>query len=150
MYLSELSKVQVLDGPDPKTGKPMLRPPKKPVTLRHLLSHTSGFAYSAWNAMETKYEQVTNDVVPPGTVAPLTPLVFEPGTGWQYGTSVDWAGRLVESVSGLTLEQYFQRNILQPLGMKDTTFVFPEEKFDTLVGQLLKQADGSLKALRRS
>ena len=80
-----------------------------------------------------------------GTVAPLTPLIFEPGTRWQYGTSADWTGRLVEAVSGLTLEQYFQRNILQPLGMKDTTFIFPAEKFDRLVTSSRRQPDGSLK-----
>src|SRR5579862_5516096 len=55
---------------------------------------------------------------PPGTVPPLA---FEPGTRWQYGAGIDWAGRVVEKISGLDLEQYFQRNILQPLAMHDTS-----------------------------
>ena len=107
----------------------MLRPATKPVTLHHLLTHTSGFAYDTWDGSMLKYN-AQHGGPSAGAVAPLTPLIFEPGTRWQYGTSMDWAGKLVEAVSGLTLEQYFQKNILQPLGMKDTTFVFPTEKFD--------------------
>ena len=130
-YLPELGKLDVLTAFD-AGGKPILRPATKPVTLHHLLTHTSGFAYDTWDESMLKYNMLHGGPAA-GTVAPLTPLIFEPGTRWQYGTSVDWAGRLVEAVSGLTLEQYFQRNILQPLGMKDTTFIFPAEKFDRLV-----------------
>ena len=63
----------------------------------------------------------------------------------QYGYGADWTGRLVETVSGLTLEQYFQRNILEPLGMQDTSFILPAEKFDRLVSRFDRQPDGSLK-----
>ena len=87
---------------------------------------------------------MTGDTAPPTAVAPLIPLLFDPGTRWHYGTSVDWAGKLVEKISGLTLEQYFQRNILQPLGMKDTSFLVPPEKFDRLVSTYRRQADGKL------
>jgi CubicO group peptidase (beta-lactamase class C family) len=142
-YLPELGKLDVLTGFD-NAGKPVLRPAAKPVTLHHLLTHTSGFAYDTWDESMLKYNTLHGGPAA-GTVAPLTPLIFEPGTRWQYGTSVDWAGRLVETVSGLTLEQYFQRNILQPLGMKDTTFIFPAEKFDRLVTSRRRQPDGSLK-----
>ena len=142
-YLPELGKLDVLTGFD-AAGKPMLRPATKPITLHHLLTHTSGFAYDTWDASMFKYNAV-HGAPPAGTVAPLTPLIFEPGTRWQYGTSADWTGRLVEAVSGLTLEQAFQRNILQPLGMKDTTFILPAAKFDRLVSTNRRQADGSLK-----
>jgi methyl acetate hydrolase len=142
-YLPELGKLDVLQGFD-SAGNPILRPATKPVTLHHLLTHTSGFAYDTWDESMLKYN-AQHGGSSAGTVAPLTPLIFEPGTRWQYGTSVDWVGRLVETVSGLTLEQYFQRNILQPLGMKDTTFIFPAEKFDRLVSSSRRQADGSLK-----
>jgi methyl acetate hydrolase len=141
--LPELGKLDVLQGFD-AAGKPILRPATKPVTLHHLLTHTSGFAYDTWDESMLKYN-AQHGGPSAGTVAPLTPLIFEPGTRWQYGTSVDWVGRLVETVSGLTLEQYFQRNILQPLGMKDTTFIFPAEKFDRLVSSSRRQADGMLK-----
>lgn len=143
-YLPELGKVEVLDGFD-GAGKPMLRPPNNPVELRHLMTHTSGLVYSAWDPLLDKYNKVTGNAPPPGTVAPLTPLAFDPGRQWQYGTGIDWTGKLVEKISGLTLEQYFQRNILGPLGMKDTTFVLPEDKFNRLVISYRRQKDGSLK-----
>jgi|KBSSwiStaDraftv2_1062776.scaffolds.fasta_scaffold00967_4 CubicO group peptidase (beta-lactamase class C family) len=144
-YLPALSKLEVLDGFDKATGKPILRPATKPVTLKHLLTHTSGFAYPTWDSNMLKYTQQTA-AIPGGTVpsAP-TPLMFEPGTRWQYGYSVDWAGRLVESLSGMALEQYFQKNIFQPLGMKDTSYILPSEKFDRLVSLYQRQTDGGLK-----
>jgi CubicO group peptidase (beta-lactamase class C family) len=83
--------------------------------------------------------------MPLGVVAPLTPLMFEPGSRWQYGTSADWSGRLVETVSGLSLEQYFQKNILEPLGMHDTSFLVSAAKFDRLVSEYRRQDDGTLK-----
>jgi len=147
-YLPELAKLDVLMGFD-AAGKPVLRPAIKPITLRHLLTHTSGFAYPTWHEGMFKYTQATAPL-PPGVVAPLVPLMFEPGAAWQYGYSADWTGRLVEAVSGLNLEQYFQRNILQPLGMNDTSFIFPAEKFDRLVGRAQRQNGGPLQEVPRA
>lgn len=144
-YLPELGKLQVLHGFDPSTGQPILQPATKPVTLRTLLTHTSGFVYDTWFADMLRWEKETGNTYPLGTVAPLTPLMFEPGSRWQYGTSADWSGRLVETVSGLTLEQYFQKNILGPLGMHDTSFLVPAAKFDRLVSEYRRQEDGALK-----
>jgi methyl acetate hydrolase len=141
-HLPELAKLDVLEGFD-GAGKPILRPARKPVELKHLLTHTSGFAYDTWDGSMLKYN--TLHPLPPGTVAPLTPLIFEPGTRWQYGTSMDWAGKLVEAVSGQTLEAYFQANIFEPLGMKDTKFSVPAEKFERLVSNYHREAGGSLK-----
>jgi len=142
-YLPELGKLDVLTGFD-AAGKPILRPATKPVTLHHLLTHTSGFAYDTWDESMLKYNMLKGG--PSGaTVAPLTPLIFEPGTRWQYGTSADWTGRVVEAVSGKNLEQYFQANILQPLGMKDTSFIVTAEKFDRVVSTYRRLPDGSLK-----
>lgn len=143
-YLPELAKLDVLDGFD-SAGKPTLHPSAKPVTLHHLMTHTSGFAYDTWDERMLKYN-AAHGGPSAGVVAPLTPLIFEPGTRWQYGTGLDWTGKLVEKVSGLSLEDYMQRNILQPLGMKDTTFVFPAAKYDRLVGSYRRQKDGVLKA----
>jgi len=147
-HLPELGKLDVIEGFD-AAGKPILRPAMKPITLRHLLTHTSGFAYPTWSEEMFKYTQATVPL-PPGVVAPLVPLVFEPGTRWQYGYSADWTGRLVEAVSGLNLEQYFQRNILQPLGMTDTTFIFPPDKFNRLVSQSRRQSGGPLREVPRA
>ena len=147
-YLPQLEKMDVLMGFD-AAGKPVLRPATKPITLRHLLTHTSGFAYPTWHEGMFKYTQATTPL-PPGIVAPLVPLMFEPGSAWQYGYSADWTGKLVEAVSGLTLEQYFQRNILQPLRMNDTSFIFPAEKFDRLVGRAQRQNGGPLQEVPRT
>ena len=143
-YIKELGSLQVLQGFD-AAGKPILKPATKPVTLRTLLTHTSGFCYDTWFPDMLRWEKSTGTSLPLGTVAPLTPLMFEPGSRWQYGTSADWSGRLVETVSGLTLEQYFQKNILQPLGMHDTSFLVPASKFDRLVSEYRRGDDGKLK-----
>ena len=143
-YIKELGSLQVLHGFD-ENGKPILKPATKPVTLRTLLTHTSGFVYDTWFADMLQYEKATGVSFPLGTVAPLTPLMFEPGSRWQYGTSADWSGRLVEAVSGMSLEQYFQKNILEPLGMHDTSFLVPASKFDRLVSECRRQEDGKLK-----
>jgi methyl acetate hydrolase len=145
-HLPELAKLSVLDGFDKSTGKPILRPAAKPVTLRLLLSHTSGFCYDTWDEQMFKYVSKTGPVTPGASV---TPLMFEPGARWQYGIGVDWAARLVETVSGMTLEGYFQRNIFQPLGMTDTSYILPPKKFDRLVSNYQRQSDGSLKEVPR-
>ena len=142
-YIKELGSLQVLHGFEPGSGKPILKPATKPVTLRTLLTHTSGFAYDTWFADMLRWEKESGKSSPLGTVAPLTPLMFEPGSRWQYGTSADWSGRLVETVSGLTLEQYFQKNILGPLEMHDTSFLVPAAKFDRLVSEYHRGSDGT-------
>jgi CubicO group peptidase (beta-lactamase class C family) len=147
-HLPQLGKLDVLEGFD-AAGKPVFRPAVTPITLRHLLTHTSGFAYPTWHEAMFKYTQVTTPLSP-GVVAPLVPLMFEPGTRWQYGYSADWTGRLVEVVSGQNLEQYFRRNILDPLEMNDTSFIFPAEKFDRLVSRSQRQNGGPLQEVPRA
>jgi len=144
-HLPELAKLEVLNGFD-SAGKPILKPATKDVTLRNLLTHTSGFCYPYWDPQMFEYQSKVKPANPGGL---LTPLMFEPGTRWQYGTGVDWAGRLVEAVSGMNLEDYFQKNILQPLGMKDTTYILKAQQFDRLVSTYNRQPDGTLKETPR-
>jgi methyl acetate hydrolase len=139
-YLPQLGKLDVLEGFDPRTGKPILRPARTQVTLKHLLTHTSGFCYDTWDRDMFRYASETTAA--PGAVPPL---MFEPGKRWQYGPSIDWTGRLVEAVSGMNLEEYFQARILRPLEMPDTSFIVPASKFDRLVTNYKRQPDGSLK-----
>lgn len=146
-HLPELRKLDVLEG-FANSGKPILRPAARPITLKHLLTHTSGFAYDTWDENMLKYNALPGSP-PAGTVAPLTPLIFDPGTRWQYGPSLDWTGRLVEKVSGSSLEEYFQRNILQPLRMNDTSFIVQPEKYDRMVSNYHRQMDGLLKDIPR-
>jgi methyl acetate hydrolase len=139
-YLPQLSKLEVLEGFDSETGKPKLRPARTPVTLKHLLTHTSGICYDTWDPDMFRFTSQTKDRVPE-----IPPLMFEPGTRWQYGMGLDWAGRLVEAVSGMSLEDYFQAKILGPLEMRDTSYLIPASKFDRVVTNYSRQADGSLK-----
>jgi methyl acetate hydrolase len=144
-HLPQLAKLDVLDGFD-EQGKPKLRPAKTDITLRHLLTHTSGFCYDIWDGGLFRY----STAMAGQTAAKIGPLGFEPGTRWQYGQSVDWAGRLVEKVSGMSLEDYFQAKILRPLEMPDTSYILPATKFDRLVSNYNRQADGSLKQGNRT
>ncbi|MEZ5597190.1 MAG: serine hydrolase domain-containing protein [Pseudomonadales bacterium] len=119
----ELASIQVLDGFD-ADGNPILRAPRRAMTLRHLLTHTSGFGYDIWNADIGKAAQALG--IPPagaGRIAGLhTPLLFDPGERWNYGIGIDWAGLMIESASGQRLGKYLEDNILGPLGMRSTTF----------------------------
>jgi len=118
-----LAQAQVLEGFD-AAGQPRLRAPKRPITLKHLLTHTAGYAYEIWRPEIARYQQVT---ATPGittctNAALTTPLLFDPGDRWEYGINIDWAGKMVEAASGQPLDAYFQQNIFGPLGMKDTAF----------------------------
>jgi methyl acetate hydrolase len=120
---------QVLDGFDAK-GLPQLRPAQRPITLRHLLTHTSGFAYRLWDAKTARYAK-SLELLPKAQrkkLAPPTPLMFDPGARWQYGTSINWVGRIVETISGEPLDVYFRKHILDPLGMNDTAFVLTPQQ----------------------
>jgi methyl acetate hydrolase len=121
--LPELAHLQVLEGFDPD-GAPRLRPAKRAITLRHLLTHTSGYAYDMWNADIVRYLEATSTpgVISCQNAALLLPLASDPGEKWEYGISIDWAGKAVEAAARQTLAQYMQHNIFAPLGMTDTGF----------------------------
>jgi len=140
-----LGSPQVLEGFD-ASGTPRLRPAKRPITLRHLLTHTSGFCYEQWDANMVRYVKASGmPSTATGKVAALRmPLVFEPGEKWEYSISIDWAGRLVESVSGQTLDAYFRDKIFAPLGMKDSGYVTSDEQRARQARVHQRQADGTL------
>ena len=137
-HLPQLGRLEVLEGFD-AAGKPKMRPARTPVTLKHLLTHTSGICYDVWDGDMFRYTSQNNGAVPA-----VPPLMFEPGSRWQYGMGIDWAGRLVEKLSGMTLEEYFQAKILRPLEMEDTSYLVAQSKFDRLVTGYARQADGGL------
>ncbi len=119
-----LAAPQVLEGFDTE-GRPRLRPARGTVTLRNLLTHTAGFGYDIWNADLLRYHRETGTPAPrTGKLAGLSaPLTFDPGMRWQYSIGIDWAGRMVEAVSGQDLERVFQDRLFVPLGMRDTSFL---------------------------
>jgi CubicO group peptidase (beta-lactamase class C family) len=146
--LPELSAPQVLEGFD-DSGAPRLRPAKRPITLRHLLTHTAGFGYEFLNADLIRYVKVSG--TPSGATGKLAslrmPLVFDPGERWEYGINLDWVGRTVEAISGLPLEVYFRQHIFAPLGMSDTDYVISAAQRSRLVSVHQRKEDGSLEPI---
>jgi len=117
----EIAKKEVLLSID-ADGTVHTRPPKRPITLRHLLTHTSGMGYDTWDAEIFRYVQVKGPFKPATMAALSTPLLFDPGERWEYSIAIDWAGFMVEAVSGQRLDRYMTENIFTPLGMGDTGF----------------------------
>lgn len=147
--LPELAKPQVLLGFTPEGGEAMLRPARKPITLRHLLTHTAGFSYDMWNPEIGAY-MAAHDI--PGIIgcqrkALTTPLVAEPGERWEYGIGIDWAGLAVEKVTGRRLDAVLQESVLGPLGMRDTGFRIGPAQRARLASMHAKAADGTLSAI---
>jgi CubicO group peptidase (beta-lactamase class C family) len=137
-YFPAFANLQVFDSFDPASGAYRLKAATTPVTVRHLFTHTSGLGYPFTSAILRDFKPRAGENYPVG------PLLFEPGTRWHYGTSVDWLGRLVEKVSGLPLEEYFRQKIFTPLGMPDTSYFVPKDKEARLVTVNRRGADGSL------
>jgi len=143
--LPELAQPQVLAGFD-AAGKPRLRPARRPITLRHLLTHTAGFGYEMLNSDLIRYiHRTATPSTSTGKLASLhLPLLFDPGERWEYGISIDWVGRAVEAVSGQSLDGYFRDHIFAPLGMTDSGFELAPEQASRLARVHQRQADGSL------
>ncbi len=143
-----LASPQVLEGFDP-AGTPILRPARRPITLRHLLTHTAGFSYAMWNPHLDRY--IATSGTPPlmtGRSAALSqPLVFDPGDKWEYGINIDWVGRIVEALSGQDLEAYCREHIFDPLGMADTTYLVSPEQRARQAARHQRGGDGSLTLL---
>lgn len=138
-----LNDAQVLDGFD-DDGSPRLRPPSRPITMRHLLTHTSGFVYP-WADESLARFYPTMPPTPPGSEENMRyPLAFDPGEGWAYGIGLDWAGRVVEAVSGKRLDEYFRDEILSPLKMNETTFTLSEDQ-EADLATIYSRISGQLK-----
>ena len=143
--LPDLAAPQVLEGFD-ANGEPKLRPAKKPITLRHLMTHTAGFAYDMWNGDMVKYLEKTGTpgVISCANAALKTPIMNEPGTRWEYGTNIDFVGKAVEAISGKRLDAYLRDHLFKPLGMIDTAFKIGESQRKRLVAMHARGPDGSL------
>jgi CubicO group peptidase (beta-lactamase class C family) len=145
--LPELKSPQVLEGFD-AAGRPLLRPAKRPITVRHLLTHTSGYTYPIWSENIVRYEKSTGmpDIAFSKNGSFTAPLEFDPGERWQYGISMDWVGKLIEAVSDESLEVYFRENIFARLGMRDSGFLIGSAQKRRVATMYNRLADGSLKS----
>jgi CubicO group peptidase (beta-lactamase class C family) len=138
-YIPEFADPKVLVTP--KDGKPYTIPATHPITIKNLLTHTSGISYN-WDPVLGSYYKEAN--VPSGllpfdgtieeTVKRLArlPLLFNPGERWNYGLNIDVIGYLIEVLSGKPLDQFLKERIFEPLGMQDTFFYVPPEKMNRL------------------
>ncbi len=145
VYLPEIGDLQVLDGITP-SGELLLRPPTTEITTRHLLLHTAGFAYDNFN--ET-YAVLTRDLgYPPvasGAMAALrTPLLFDPGSRWEYGSGIDWAGLVVEAIRGQRLGQVLAERVFAPAGIVDMAFTRTPDMTSRTVAMHVRSDAGGL------
>jgi len=143
--LPELVAPQVLEGFD-SAGEPKLRPAHRPITLRHLITHTAGFVYDIWNGEMGRYmaKEGVPGIISCQDAALALPLVFEPGEKWDYGINIDWVGKAVERASGQRLGDYFAEHLFGPIGMKDIGFRLTPDCRARLVGMHARGEDGTL------
>ncbi|MEH2490375.1 serine hydrolase domain-containing protein [Bradyrhizobium sp. AZCC 2230] len=143
--LPDLATPQVLEGFDSK-GEPKLRPAKSAITLRHLMTHTAGFAYNVWNGDCAQYLEKTGtpNIFSCQNVALKTPIMSDPGTRWEYGINIDFVGKAVEAASGKRLDAYLRDHMFTPLGMNDTAFKITDDMRRRLVATHARGEDGSL------
>jgi CubicO group peptidase (beta-lactamase class C family) len=126
--LPQLANPQVLTGFS-DSGEPQLRSASRPITLRHLLTHTAGLGYFFIRPEVLRYFAVTG-MPAPGSLASIEmPLLFDPGENWEYSVATDWVGLAVEAASGQRLGDYLEANMFGPLGMTATAFreALPED-----------------------
>jgi CubicO group peptidase (beta-lactamase class C family) len=142
--LPAFGELQVLDGFD--GDEPRLRPPARQATIRNLLTHTSGLGYWFSNTELLRYHQLTGLPDPASGSREMfkAPLIADPGTRWEYGTSVDWLGEVIAAVSGKDLNAYCQDHIFGPLGMTDSTFVTSGALLERMMPVHSRMPDGTL------
>jgi CubicO group peptidase (beta-lactamase class C family) len=160
-YLPELAGLRVLgDAKDDTPTEIATVPAKRPVTIRDLLSHTSGFAYGGFLSFDVRlgrsYTRARVQEAGMKTIAEQVerlakvPLAHQPGDGWTYGLSHDVLGRVIEVVSGQSFDAFLKERIFTPLDLRDTSFLVPESKRDRVATIYRGGLLGSLNPLPRN
>jgi methyl acetate hydrolase len=147
-YAPDIGKLQVIDGFD-ASGKPKLRAPKRDITTRMLMLHTAGLGYDFFN---TTYNRLAQEQGQPGVItcskaSIMTPLLFDPGDKWEYGSNIDWCGQVVEGIRGKRLGEVLKERVLGPLGMEDISFSMTPSMKSRLAAIHQREANGSLTPL---
>jgi len=136
-YLPKYKNPVVISRFNEADGSYETRPAKRPITIRHLLTHTSGIGYTFSNAIVDKLVQKT------GKSEADLPLLFDPGEGWAYGASTRVLGQVVEVISGQKLDAFLTSRILEPLGMRDTSYLVPPTKYGRVVASNARGEGGA-------
>lgn len=134
-WLPSYANKQVLDA---VSGQ---RVPAHPITVRNILTHTSGLSLEPGPRPKTLLEEIEKS-------APR-PLAFQPGERWQYGSSTDFVAALVEKISGMTVDEYVRQRIFEPLGIRDTYYNIPKEKVNRVAAVYRPDKDGKITLLRK-
>jgi methyl acetate hydrolase len=147
-YTPDIGKLQVIEGFD-DSGNPKLRAPKRDVTTRMLMLHTAGFGYDFFSDkyLRLATEKGQPSVITASKAALMTPLLFDPGEKWEYGSNLDWCGQIVESIAGKRLGEVFKERIFKPLGMNDTSFNISPAMRQRLASVHQREANGSMTPL---
>lgn len=127
-YAPAIGQLQVIEGFE-DSGQPKLRAPKSDVTTRQLMLHTAGFGYDFFSETYKRMaeEHGQPSVVSGSRAAIETPLLFDPGEKWEYGTNIDWVGQVVEGIRGKRLGEVMRERVFDQLGMKDIAFTRTDE-----------------------
>ncbi|MGJ5204577.1 serine hydrolase domain-containing protein [Bradyrhizobium sp. HKCCYLR20261] len=147
-YAPEIGSLQVIEGFDAK-GEPILRAPKRDITTRMLMTHTAGLSYDFINHT---YNRLAQEKGQPSVIAAtkaclMTPLLFDPGDRWDYGSNMDWCGQIVEAIAGRRLGEVLNTRVFEPLGIKDMSFELTDAMRSRLAGIHARNADGSLTSM---
>lgn len=147
-YAPAIGELQVLDGFE-ADGTPRLRAPKRDITTRMLMLHTAGFGYDFFNERYNRLAEAGRQpsVITASHAALNTPLLFDPGEAWEYGSNIDWAGQVVEGVTGQRLGEVMKARVFEPLGMEDTGFTLSPAMRARRVTMHQRDAAGALTPL---
>ena len=147
-YVPDIGKLEVLDGFD-ADGKPKLRAPKRDITTRMLMLHTAGFGYDFFNTtyLRLAQERGQPSVITCSRASIMTPLLFDPGDKWEYGSNIDWCGQVVEGIRGKRLGEVLAERVFAPLGIADMAFSLSPSMRERLATMHQRGADGSLTPL---
>ena len=152
-YIPEFGEAQILDTFNEKDSSYTTKPAKHQITIRHLLTHTSGIGYGAIDG-DNRFRKIyaKAGIVDAFTTEPLRieenikklarlPLHHEPGENWTYSEGLDVLGYFIEKISGMPFDKFLRTRIFDPLGMNDTWFYLPDASKNRLVS-VQKNADG--------
>lgn len=147
-YAPEIAEIQVLEGFD-DAGEPRVRPPASDVTVGQLMLHTAGFGYDFFNHDLVQYGEKRDvpSVVSASQASLNSALLFDPGERWEYGSNIDWVGKVVEGARGKRLGEVMRERIFGPLGMDDTAITMSDSMRSSRASMHQRGEDGTLTPL---